>query len=126
MRRVSMILAAISATIAPGALADTAPPAQRVMLCGWVQNPTPANWWLTDSIGDWTMGTQGGEQAQGMDLIPDLTGKQWVRTNGYYGYGCGCVSATVDRKNTRILRIHSFKQKPLATCRSDRKLPKPG
>lgn len=127
MRRIAMITAALSATIAPGALADTPPPVKRMMLCGWVVNPTPGNWWLTDSIGDWTMSTQGQDSdgPEGMDLIPDLTEKDWVATNGSYGYGCGCMSATVDAKDMRILRIHSFKQKPISACRKDPKLPNP-
>lgn len=62
----------------------------------------------------------------GIEHIPDLSQKQWVATNGSYGYGCSCMNATVDRKNKRVLEIHSFKQKPLAVCRADKKLPKPG
>jgi len=102
-----------------------AAPAKRVMLCGWMQNPTPGNWWIVDSKGEWTIGMQGGAQAKGMELIPDLSEKQWVKTNGYYGYGCGCMSATLDQKTKSVTRIYSFKQKPLATCRADKKLPKP-
>lgn len=108
------------------ATASSVAPGQRVNLCGWIHNPTPANWWLTDSLGQWVLGTQGSEQVPGMDKIPDLSEKQWVATNGSYGYGCGCMNATVDRKNKRVLQVHSFKQKPLAVCRADRKLPKPG
>ncbi|RYG88993.1 MAG: DUF4087 domain-containing protein [Alphaproteobacteria bacterium] len=72
------------------------------------------------------LGSQGGEQVPGIEHIPDLSQKQWVATNGSYGYGCSCMNATVDRKNKRVLEIHSFKQKPLAVCRADKKLPKPG
>lgn len=128
MRHVPMILACLATTLAPVALADASPSAPtgaRVTMCGWIQNPSPANWWIVDALGEWTMATQGGPQAPGMDLIPDLTESQWVETNGSYGYGCGCMSATVDRKSKRVTRIYSFKQKPLATCRADRKLPKP-
>ncbi len=125
MRCIAMVFAILAATTAPVALADTTPPAPRVMLCGWIQNPSPANWWIVDSRGEWMIGTQGGRQARGMDLIPDLTEKQWVATNGSYGYGCGCMSASLDRKNKRVTRIYSFKQKPLAVCRADRKLPNP-
>lgn len=28
--------------------------------CGWVDNPTPANWWLTDRDGEWVIGVPGG------------------------------------------------------------------
>ena len=33
----------------------------RDWLVGWLQNPTPGNWWLVDRDGEWTIGTQGGE-----------------------------------------------------------------
>ncbi|MFN3498292.1 MAG: DUF4087 domain-containing protein, partial [Pannonibacter indicus] len=23
--------------------------------CGWIVNPTPGNWWLTDRDGDWIL-----------------------------------------------------------------------
>ncbi|CAK7256682.1 protein of unknown function [Shinella sp. WSC3-e] len=39
--------------------------------CGWLQNPTPANWWLDDSEGTWTLMTQGaGNEPAGFDRIP--------------------------------------------------------
>ena len=93
--------------------------------CGWIVNPTPANWWLTDRDGQWVIGTQGGDQAKGMDLIPDLTVRNWKATNGSYGYGCGCMKVDVDRKAGHITRIYSVRQKPLAACRTDKALPRP-
>ncbi|MEZ0243735.1 MAG: DUF4087 domain-containing protein [Sphingomonas sp.] len=115
--------AALALLILPLGAAAPAPQAKRELRCGWIHNPTPANWWLDDRDGQWIIGTQGGEQAEGD--IPDLSGKNWVRTNGDYGYGCGCMSVEVDRTEHRILRIHSVRQKPLSACRSDRTLPKP-
>jgi hypothetical protein len=51
--------------------------------CGWLQNPTPANWWLDDADGSWTIMSQGGgEGPPGMDLIPDISERDYVRTNG--------------------------------------------
>lgn len=126
--RVAVALSGIAALLSPLAMADASAPAGetgRTSICGWIQNPTPANWWITDRFGQWVMGTQGGEQVHGMDVIPDLTAKQWVATNGSYGYGCGCLTATVDRKGMRIERIHAFKQKPLAVCRADPRLREP-
>ena len=41
--------------------------------CGWVVNPTPGNWWLTDSQGDWVLAFQGGEPSPGMELLPDIS-----------------------------------------------------
>lgn len=90
-------------------------------LCGWISNPTPANWWLEDRSGEWLISAQGGYQADGTDRLPDFK-NQWVRTNGYYGYGCACLTATVDRKERRIVRIVSGQALPLSTCRNDRSL----
>lgn len=94
--------------------------------CGWLHNPTPANWWLVDRDGEWEIGSQGGYQAPGMDNIPDLTESRWVVTNsGSYGYGCVCMTATVDPKTKRVTRIYSVRQQSLAVCRADRKLARP-
>src|SRR6478752_10375534 len=71
--------------------------------CGWFSNPTPANAWLIDRDGEWTIGIQGGYQAEGD--WPD-TGK-WVETNVHYGYGCTCVKATFDRKQMRVIKVVS-------------------
>ena len=65
--------------------------------CGWFENPTPGNAWLTDKDGEWLIGAQGGYQAEG-DWA-EFSDDQWVKTNGYYGYGCTCMQVTVDRKN---------------------------
>jgi hypothetical protein len=95
--------------------------------CGWIANPTPANWWLTDRSGEWLIGVQGGYQAPGLDNVPDLTERQWVVTNGSsYGYGCACVSGTFDARRKRVARIDSIRQQPLAVCRADRRLKRPG
>jgi len=88
--------------------------------CGWFSNPTPANAWLIDRDGEWTIGIQGGYQADGN--WPD-TGK-WVKTNVHYGYGCTCVKATVDRKEMRVIKIVSSYGKSLAACRKDPALKK--
>jgi hypothetical protein len=92
--------------------------------CGWLQNPTPANWWLRDREGEWTLGVQGGYQAPGMDEMPDMSAGGWVEVNGHYGYGCACMSVTVDRASGRVTRIHSARPVPLRQCRADRRLPR--
>lgn len=94
--------------------------------CGWLSNPTPANFWLTDRDGEWLLGAQGGYQAPGMDDMPDMTGCGWVRTNGNYGYGCACMTVRTDRQSRRITRLVSAQPAPLAQCRRDRRLPRPG
>ena len=107
-------------------LLTAAAPAQAVeKRCGWIVNPTPANWWLVDRDGQWTMSVQGGYQADGMEDLPDMSARGWVRTNGYYGHGCGCMTVDTDKADRRIRRIHSATPLPLKQCRADRKLPKP-
>lgn len=92
--------------------------------CGWLDNPTPANWWLTDRQGEWIISTQGGEEASGMEHIPDISDRQWVKTNGWHGYGCACLTVDVNRRDKRITRILSGTELPLRTCRNDRALPR--
>ena len=120
-------IAALLAPLAAGAPAQAAPKKLAgEMRCGWLQNPSPGNWWLFDSAGEWTVAMQGGFQAAGLDDVPDLTERDWVVTNGSsYGYGCVCLRVQTDPKARRITRIHSVKQQALKTCRADRKLPKP-
>jgi len=99
-------------------------PARAEQRCGWIDNPTPANWSLVDREGEWIIGSQGGRQAEGMDLIPDLTGRNWTRTNGSYGYGCACMSVSTDRAERSIVAIRSVRQLPLSKCRKDPGLPR--
>ena len=105
------------------ALAAAAGPATE-RRCGWIDNPTPANWWLTDRHGEWLLSSQGGYRARGMDNMPDMTTRGWVRTNGNYGYGCACMSVRTDRRNARVTQLISARPVPLAQCRSDRALPR--
>lgn len=68
---------------------------------------------------------QGGYQAPGIDNIPQMNEKEYVKTNvGSYGYGCACLEVTVDRNKQRITLINAGEQLPLKTCREDPKLPK--
>jgi len=106
------------------ALLAAAPHSTPVQRCGWLQNPTPANWWLVDRDGEWLIGAQGGYQAPGMDEMPDMSTGGWVETNGHYGYGCACLTVTTDRASRRITRILSARSVPLRQCREDRHLPR--
>ena len=92
--------------------------------CGWLVNPTPANWWLTDRDGQWILGTQGVDQAPGMDEMPDMSTAGWVEVNGHYGYGCACMTIAADADG-RVTRIADAQPKPLKQCQADRNLPKP-
>jgi hypothetical protein len=91
--------------------------------CGWLDNPTPANWFLVDRNETWTISAQGGYQARGMANIPDVSEKEYMTTNGSYGYACACMNVSTDKKLRRILSIESFRQLPLRKCREDRSLP---
>jgi len=88
--------------------------------CGWFVNPTPANAWLIDAQGEWTIGTQGGDQAEGD--WPTFSDARWVKTNGNYGHGCTCMRVTTNRAEQQILTIHSASSRPLSTCRKDKAL----
>lgn len=89
--------------------------------CGWFENPTPGNAWLIDRHGEWTVGLQGGYQAEGD--WPSFSNSQWVKTNVHYGYGCACMKVVADHASKRILKIVSAKAKPLSACHSDTSLP---
>ncbi len=91
--------------------------------CGWLDNPTPANWWLTDADGRWIIGIQGSYQAQGIDKIPDFKPSQYVKTNGYHGYTCACMNVTTNSNLSQIRRIYSVKPLKLSQCRQDPNLP---
>jgi len=105
------------------ALLAVAQPAQAAeRRCGWLDNPTPGNWWLVDRNGTWYLGGQGADPVEGMELIPDMENKQWVRTNGSYGYGCACLTMEANRKSRQVTRVLSAKQLPLKVCRADRTL----
>jgi uncharacterized protein DUF4087 len=115
-----MLLPLLAFTLAAGA--NSASGTER--RCGWLQNPTPANWWLIDRDGEWLIGAQGGYQALGMDEMPDMSTAGWVEVNGHHGYGCACMVVTSDRGNWLITRIISARPVPLRQCRADRRLPR--
>ena len=108
--------------IAGSALAQ---PAWSETRCGWLQNPTPGNYFLLDSQSEWIASAQGGYEAKGMDNVPDISVREYVRTNGNHGYACVCMNVSVDVQSKRIINIESVSQKRLDDCRRDPKLPKP-
>ncbi|CAD5199172.1 DUF4087 domain-containing protein [Pseudomonas sp. FEN] len=91
--------------------------------CGWFENPTAANATLTDRDGTWEIATQGGYQAEG--AWPQFSDAQWVRTNGHYGYGCGCMTASADPETHRLNHLSNAIARPLAACRNDTTLHEP-
>ncbi len=90
--------------------------------CGWFSNPTPANIWLYDGQGEWTIGVQGGYQIDRDWDWPDFAPEQWVRTNVNYGYGCACLRLRVNRETYEVTEVQSSQARPLATCRQDNSL----
>lgn len=111
-----LVLAALALSAAPQS------PALR--RCGWIDNPTNGNWWLTDRDGSWMIREQGSYEAPGMEQMENMSAWQWVRTNGHYGYGCGCLHVSVDRSGERITRITRARSLPLRQCRADPRLPR--
>lgn len=98
--------------------------APEVTRCGWFSNPTPGNFWLDDKDGEWTIGTQGGHQAEG-DYPPVFGKGQWIKTNGNYGYGCACVKGSFNADNHEVDAVTKATARPLAACRKDKALKKP-
>ena len=94
--------------------------------CGWLENPTPGNWWLRDAHGLWIISAQGGPYAEGVDKLPAPAPDRFVATNGHYGYSCACVSGTFDDHAERMTRVDATRALPLSVCRGDKALPAPG
>ncbi|MBX3574606.1 MAG: DUF4087 domain-containing protein [Mesorhizobium sp.] len=94
--------------------------------CGWLVNPTPGNWWLTDRDGTWTLATQGMEASDDVMLnLPEFDENEYVASNGNYGYGCACLSVDLDVAGERIVNVYGGKTLPLSRCESDEALPPP-
>lgn len=91
--------------------------------CGWFENPTPANAWLQDRDGEWTISVQGSDSADGE--WPTFGPGQWVATNGHYGHGCACLRFETAPGSRTVRRIVSASVKPLAVCRKDPALKEP-
>jgi hypothetical protein len=92
--------------------------------CGWFDNPTPGNFWLSDKDDEWIIGVQGGYQLEDF-VAPNFKKNQWVSYfDGSYGYGCACFRMRVDRETKRVLEIKSGYARPLSACRNDKALKK--
>ncbi|MCC4591663.1 DUF4087 domain-containing protein [Xanthomonas campestris pv. cannae] len=116
-----VIGAALVAALSLGAVAQAAPPAQTVTRCGWFDNPTPGNATLVDKDGEWTVGQQGGHQAEG--TWPTFPSPRWVATGtGSAGYGCACLKVRARDDTQEITTIVAATVQPLKTCRQDKAL----
>lgn len=123
MRRAAILAVAVMTALAIGPASGLAAAPRTEKRCGYLSNPTPANWWLTDRDGEWTIGVQGGYQAEGLDVLPEnFYEKGWVKTNGWYGYRCACLTVTTDRKEMRIRRIYSGEPLAIKRCKQDKSL----
>ncbi|MEN1943216.1 DUF4087 domain-containing protein [Luteimonas sp. MJ293] len=91
---------------------------QTERICGWFENPTPANAWLTDRHGEWIIGLQGGYQAEGS--WPEFDEDEWVRTNIHYGYGCACLDTRLNKTEHLVVHIFGAMAQPLNICRRDK------
>jgi hypothetical protein len=91
--------------------------------CGWINNPTPANYTITDAERTWVIAVQGGYQAEGVDKIEYPSEDQYVDINGSYGYWCGCMKVETDTGDEIVEKIFSSKAKLLKDCLKDPNLP---
>lgn len=102
-------------------LALAASPADTTTRCGWFDNPTPGNATLVDKEGEWTVGMQGGHQAEGK--WPTFPKARWVATGtGSAGYGCACLKLSARSDTQDVIKISSARSLPLTTCRQDKML----
>jgi hypothetical protein len=93
--------------------------------CGWLENPTPGNWWLKDSHGLWIISAQGGPYAEGIEKLPEPQPDRFVATNGQYGYSCVCLTGAFDVHAQTMTRVEVARTSPLSVCRNDKALPAP-
>jgi hypothetical protein len=122
MDRQGAIRRILAAGIVLCAAAQTATAAEN--RCGWLHNPTPGIWWLVDRHASWTLREQGPEDGpDGMDLIPDISERDYRKTNGNYGYACACMTVETNSGQQRITKILSVRQLPLSKCDRDKSLP---
>jgi hypothetical protein len=94
--------------------------------CGWLENPTPGNWWLRDARALWAISAQGGPYAEGVEKMPEPELEHFVATNGHYGYSCACISGAFDDHAERVTRVDAARVLSLSVCRGDKALPAPG
>ena len=93
--------------------------------CGWIENPGPGTWWLTDKDAIWEISTQGGYSVtpESIDNLPNVIPNEYVRVSGIYGYSCGCIVVDTDRDKRRIMAIRKKgKQVLLKKCLEDKSI----
>ena len=90
--------------------------------CGWFENPTPANAWLTDRDDSWILSIQGVGPVPGYNEVAlDFSENEWIRTNVNYGFGCACF--TGEFSESEALFVSGGRVLPLKQCFEDPALP---
>lgn len=108
-------------TISPQTFPDES---RSELRCGWFENSSPSNAFLTDKDGEWTVSMQGGHEAKGD--WPKFNKIDWVNTGiGSYGYGCTCLKVISNKEEMEIIEIISANTKALLVCRRDKALREP-
>jgi len=123
-RFLKIVFRAIAFLLLSNLFAVSAQPAKFETRCGWYDNPTPGNHWLSDKDDEWIIGVQGGYQLEDF-VAPVFKKTQWVSFfGGSYGYGCACFRMRVDKETKHVLEIKSAYARPLSVCRKDKALRK--
>lgn len=126
------MLKSLSILVAVALCALQAGAAQAETRCGWFENPTPGNFWITDAHGVWWLARQGLPETPGWETADwskaAFKGDAWVPThpNGEYGFGCGCIEGTFGAvAEGEVRRVKSIRSLPLRQCLADAALPPP-
>ncbi|ELY5817304.1 DUF4087 domain-containing protein [Cronobacter turicensis] len=87
--------------------------------CGWLENPTPSNIWLADKDGEWVISLQGDREAIDIERLSGFSEKEYLNTNGNYGYGCACLLVDIDKAGGFVTKIYHSDNVSLAKCKND-------
>lgn len=92
-------------------------------VCGWLDNPSPANLFFTDSEAFWFISAQGKAPLNdaSMNLVYAALHdeQQFVRTNVNYGFSCACLTVDKSLETNSITKVYQSEQMTLKTCLED-------
>lgn len=92
------------------------------MRCGWLLNPTPANWYLEDRDAIWTLSVQGkGGRDNGFYNadMPENLDQTKIGTDQGRDYYCACIRGQVDPKTNWFIEVTSVRYNPMSQCKND-------